>query len=365
MSFKIDLGAWNGVFAVPNELVDDHLRLASPTYIKAILYLLRHSGKEVQPSELAGYAGLSEGDVLDALAYWQGVGLISQSGGEMTVPQAARAAAQSSETADKPDEAEPPAPVSTAEAPTASEEAPELNESAPAESAPTPRAKERIRYSYGECMDMLAKDETLSHMLGALEGILSKQLNHTEISVFITLVYWYGLPPSCVALLVEYCRSIGKATVAYIEATGIAWFGEDITTVERAVEKIERCRRARTAWATVRGLLDIPDRMPTKKEQEYCTLWLDELGLSAELITMAYERCVDKKGKLAMGYMNGILQSWHKKGLLTPEQVLAEGDDNPAAKTASSAEGRYSATYEKGELDSVLDDDWMDDAQDQ
>ena len=53
LSYKIDLGAWNGIFAVPCEIVDRQLRMAGEPQLKALLYILRHSGRSVELSELA------------------------------------------------------------------------------------------------------------------------------------------------------------------------------------------------------------------------------------------------------------------------------------------------------------------------
>ena len=39
MNCKIDLGGWNGIFAVPTDVVDKYMRIASGTSIKTLLYL--------------------------------------------------------------------------------------------------------------------------------------------------------------------------------------------------------------------------------------------------------------------------------------------------------------------------------------
>ena len=44
MSYHINLGQWNSVFAVPASLVDQHIKLASEAQLKVLLYILRHSG---------------------------------------------------------------------------------------------------------------------------------------------------------------------------------------------------------------------------------------------------------------------------------------------------------------------------------
>ena len=46
-----------------------------------------------------------------------------------------------------------------------------------------------------------------------------------------------------------------------------------------------------------------------------------EYGFDTEMIALAYERAVEKKGSIHFGYMNGILRSWHESGFKTTEDV--------------------------------------------
>ena len=46
MKFSINLGAWNSVFAIPTQVVDQHLKLAGGVHLKVLLWLLRHAGNE-------------------------------------------------------------------------------------------------------------------------------------------------------------------------------------------------------------------------------------------------------------------------------------------------------------------------------
>jgi len=354
LGYKIDLGAWNGIFAVPCDLVDRQLRLAGAVQLKALLYILRHSGRAVELSEIAQVCAVSEADAADAVDYWRQEGIIVCDG--QCLSPASQSVPDSSQDSACPS-APVPQPAVQPDAPAAVPAAAELS------AAPVPKAKERIRYAYDECCKMISEDSELRQMMSVLGGIMCKTLNQTETSVFITLVKWYGLPPSCVAMLVEYCREIGKMSIAYIETTGVGWVNDEIVTVEQVDAKISRLRSARSAWGRVRSLLDIPERAPTKKEQEYVAAWINDWKFSDELILFAYEKCINNKGKLAMSYMNGILSGWHKKGITTVEQ--AQNDSAQAAPKASDSKnsgGMYSATYDKSDIEAMLDDDWMDDA---
>lgn len=355
MAYIINLGCWQSVFAVPSDLVDKHLRLANASHIKVLLYLLRHGGEQIESAALSAAVGISEGDVSDALRYWQTCGLLAQTE-EFFTP------------ADYVPSEETHAPTPAADTVTpAAQIQPETN-TAPEEkntAAPRPKRAERVRYNYSECVEYINSSDEIRQMLPVLEGILQKQLNHTEISVFVTLVHWYGLPPACVALLAEYCRSIGKGTIAYIESTGVGWAGDEINTVDLASQKITRLRNLRSAWNTVRTALDIPERKPTKTEENFCDKWINEFKFDTDLIKLAFDRCVDKTGKLSMKYMNGIIENWYKQGISTLEQ--AENEERPPQNnnTAnSSPSGRYEPTYDKKDIETVMYDEWFGDADD-
>ena len=45
MGYKLELGAWSAVFAVPNALVDRYIKEADGDQLKVMLWLLRHNGR--------------------------------------------------------------------------------------------------------------------------------------------------------------------------------------------------------------------------------------------------------------------------------------------------------------------------------
>lgn len=340
----IPLGSWRSVFAVPSEVVDKHLRLAGAAQLKVLLFLLRHSDCPIDAQMLAENIGLSVEDTKDAVDYWLCCGLLCDNGSSL-MPSGTQSPDTQFVKPDIPAVAAPSIP----------------------DSQPKPAKKERIRYSHRECAEILAEDESIAQMLPVIEGILEKQLNHTEISVYVTIVRWYGLQPDCLVMLVSYCKSIGKATANYIEATAKGWSEDDILTIDKAEEKIAKLTKIRSSWNKVRNTLDIPERKPTAKEEEYCTRWLDEWCFGTDIIKLAYEKCIDSKGKLSFAYMNAILKSWYERGAITAAQVnaldseqknMAKPDSSKAKKTSDS--GRYSPTYNISEIEELLDDDWLD-----
>ena len=77
MKFSINLGTWNSVFAVPTQVVDQHLKLAGGVHLKVLLWLLRHAGTEVDIADISKTLGIGTADIKDAMQYWAAAGLIT------------------------------------------------------------------------------------------------------------------------------------------------------------------------------------------------------------------------------------------------------------------------------------------------
>ena len=75
-------------------------------------------------------------------------------------------------------------------------------------------------------------------------------------------------------------------------------------------------------------LLGINGRALTNTEAKYLGAWLD-MGFADEMIGMAYDRTVTNPGTLKWSYMNGILKSWHEKGLHTPAAIRNRDSRRP------------------------------------
>ena len=58
----------------------------------------------------------------------------------------------------------------------------------------------------------------------------------------------------------------------------------------------------------------MPRRSPSKKEEEPPPLGVP-VEVHQEMLTAAYERCVDNTGKFSAGYINKILEGWHRSGV--------------------------------------------------
>lgn len=358
ISYTVSIGIWDSVFAVPSDVVDRHMKLAGAAQLKTLLYLLRHGGEPVTLDALAFAIGQKPSDTRDALDYWVNCGLLSE--------------ADSKSAFRSGDKSEPvPAPEQE------KRDIPEASVSNALGTAPEKKApvtKEKIRYPFDECMKYVAEDEQLKNMLTAVEATLGKQLTHTEVTCFVTLVKWHGLPCTVVPMLAQYCKSIGKPSMSYIEATGIGWCAEEIDNFEKAEKKISALTAKRKAWNTVRSALEIPERKATDSELKYCDLWINSQRFEVELVRHAYDKCINKNGKISFAYMNGILKRYFEQGITDLTSALKSDEQNreamearrqargissqPRGGKSSNNNERYGETYATEDIEAILDAEW-------
>ena len=79
MEYFLNTNHWSNLFAVPNSVVDNYIKLASGQAIKILLYILRNNNKNVSSIELSKSLNISTEDIDDAFTFWEEVGILSKS----------------------------------------------------------------------------------------------------------------------------------------------------------------------------------------------------------------------------------------------------------------------------------------------
>ena len=336
MSFSINLGQWNSVFAVPCSLVDQHIKLAGAAQLKVLLWVLRHAGEPFQTEDIASALNMHPADVHDSMQYWVETGFIMQSQ-ETFLPGGL---AQSS-PAEMPQNTK--SAVVTSNAP--------MSPISPVRSRPLSRPQQPDNLFVAK---RIQDDSDIASMMQEAQMILGKTISNGDCATLLMLHDNDGLPVDVILMLLQYAVSIGKPSMKYIEKTGIAWAEEEIDTHEKAERKLRLLGDMQKAWRTVESVIGIDHRSPSTKEAEAADRWVNQWSFSSTMIRLAYERCVDAKGKYISGYMDSILKRWNQEGIQTVEQAQAEKKSNSRPRT----EDRYSPSYniEEYERTSIFDD---------
>lgn len=345
MEYKLNLGAWNSVFAVPGDIVDKHLRLAGAAQLKVILWTLRHAGEAFTIDDISSALYMSAADVRDSMLYWKETGIICENDGVFEPSQAESSSAAelpsapAAKAASVPETAAVPQP----------EPAPEpVQENRPEDKKPSRVLSRPEKPDIKYLTERMNSDEGVLFLMQTADEIFGRPTSNNEKETLLLIHEYDGIPVEVLVMLLQYACGIGKNNIRYIEKMAINWADEEITTLERAEEKIRRLTSGRSAAGIVQGLFGIDPHSPTEKEIKLADSWLNEWKLSPELVRYAYEICVDAKGKYIAGYVNKVLERWHSAGISTMEQARA--DQSSSKKTSPK---KNNATYDIDRFEST------------
>lgn len=339
MEFGIKAGAWNQVFAVPCNVVDEHLKLAPDSALRALLFLLRQSGTMFSCAALAKELGLTEEECADALLYWKDAGILEKAPDKGTVSPSDRQA--------EPVPEEPA--VQQVEKP-AQKEFP-LSDRVTLLSATAPHPDRR------EVARRLEESKSLSFLIPEAEKLLDRPLSASQVSTLVYLHDYVGLSCAVILMAVEYCRSVGKPTVRAAEKLLLSWADTGVTSVDKAERYISEHMALHEAQGRISRLFGIAGRALTPKEKDYIRIWVMDYAFSDELIKLAYNRAIDSKGTLRFSYINGILADWFRKGVRAPSD-LERLDKKPA--TAGKADAVHYRTESSIDMNKVRELELMD-----
>ena len=202
---------------------------------------------------------------------------------------------------------------------------------------------ERPGYSERDVLEAMDGDAGFRGLYGEVQRLLGRSLNTEELKILLGFVRYLGMTPELISVLVCYCKdrarrkgSLRNPSLRTIEKEAYAWAERGIDTVEDAAAFIQAQNVRNSRLSRLMGLLQIRGRNLTAAEERYAQNWLD-LGISEELIAMAYERTCLNTGGLNWAYMNKILQRWHEQGLRTAEDVRS-GDRKASVPKGASGE---------------------------
>ena len=79
MEYFLNAGIIGGIFAVPNAVVDNYIKLANESAIKVLLYVLRNANETLSSSGIANALNISENQVEEAFVFWENRNFVKRS----------------------------------------------------------------------------------------------------------------------------------------------------------------------------------------------------------------------------------------------------------------------------------------------
>lgn len=307
-------------FSVPAAVTDKHLKLAGAAQIKVLLWLLRHAAENPTMDELCKALNIKSADASDAMQYWVECGIVLADG-----------------KAPKPEER--PAYTATAAEAAAAEQKPEITFTRPTSEQILKRTKESAEIQFMFC---------------EAQKKLGKTIGYDGQSTLLMIHDFYGLPVEVLLMLIEYCVSIGKNSLAYISKAAKTWSEKEIDSIEKADEQIHILRRCDGTWKKLCELTGISTPRPTASQSSYLARWTNELKFDIDMIYLAYEEMANHTDKISFPYINKVLENWHDLGITTPAQAEDAKQQRTAEKPKPAPKKKsqgYEASYDIDEFD--------------
>ncbi len=297
MELKIQSNGWGMMFGVPAVVVDKYIKLATPSQIKVLLYLLRYQNSLIDTKSISEALSINEELVEEAVLFWEQTELFK--------------ACESVSASQNVSAAIPAVKLSSE---------PIRSETTPTQAvAVVQRSSSEVNLTPSEIAAELQRNSGLMNLFRMAEQLTGEPLTHMHQRSLIWLHQYLSIPEDIILTVMSYCRSIDKPGVQYSEKLLSSWWNRGLCTLQQINEEIvsEQARRSYLGFMT--RTLDMK-RPPTTKQKEFFFKW-QTLELADELVRYAYEKTYEQTGKLSLEYMDKIMHSWAEAGYKTREEV--------------------------------------------
>ncbi len=303
MKYYINSNALLSTFSVPSAVADKHIKMAGALQLRVLLCVFRNAAEEISEEKIARTLSVSTEDVTDALKFWTFCGVLS------------------------------------------SDDAPAVTESLQVQEKPRTVRASSVKPSREEVARRGIENEEIAFLLRQSEQKFGRALRQNEAATLVWLHDDEGMSVALILMLIEFSISEGKGNIGYIERTALSWIDDGVEDISAAEQKINEIYKSRSCWSIVQKAFGIDRRMPSKKEEEFALLWIGERKIGNDLLTEAYNRCIDNTGKFSIPYIAKILDKWYKDGVKTVSDIK----ENAAKKKPDSI-----AAYDSTLFDSML-----------
>jgi DnaD/phage-associated family protein len=326
MNHKLNLGAWNSVFAVPSAVVDNYIKLSGGNNLKVLLFVLKNAGHEQSVGEISSATGVSEDDVKDALLFWEQTGLLAVCENEMVPSDAGRDALGA------PNKFE-------AEHERITSKLKKIEDECRPHTEARVSLEREPRFYPKEIASAVRCDKGMSFLFKECERIFGRTLKHNEQNSLMIITEEVGIPAECTLMLVEYCASCGKATPSYMKAIAVDWLERGIITIGAVEDEIKILREINSLESRLKKLFEMSSAF-SKAQKDYIRSWTS-FGYGEEMLSEAYQITLDNTGKLAFPYMNKIIEKWNTEGIRSKEQLEKTQKVHKEQKHANNDESSF------------------------
>jgi DnaD/phage-associated family protein len=194
---------------------------------------------------------------------------------------------------------------------------------------PTAALKSSPRYTRTELAGAMDNND-FAYIYNLAERAVGRPLLEYEVSSLFMLYDYFRLPANVTALLINKIvrderNKPGRddeSSVSFreIKNEALKWVDRGVATVEDAERYIAESDLRDSAAGKIIRTFGIGGRAVSPTERKYIDSLID-LDPELQLVPLAYDITVTKKGSLVWPYLRKIVESWRGKGYHTPADV--------------------------------------------
>ena len=314
---KIKCDYLNGAVAVPTEIIDKHLKLASAASFKVLLFILRNPQGTADAKQISMCTGLSEDDVEICLEFWESNSVIEITEEKVTEENYANS-------------------VGNAKAATVTEEK-KTERKVTVKKLPVKKPTQR------EIAERLIAEPELEIIYQEAQNILGTFGYDTQ-ALLLMIYDFYGFPSEVIITLLQHQKNEGKTASSAIKNIAEDWAKRGIDTLELVEEELLALDKIKATFLAVKETAEFSGDIPTTRISKFLRTWAVDWECSDELIKYALEN-----NNKSLNDTNKMLKKFVQSGISSPEQVITR-EKKSLPKTVKK-------TYETEEIgkNSVLD----------
>lgn len=322
------------VTAIRNSFIQNYMLDANGSYVKVYLYLsmcIQSGRTDFSISSLADSMENTENDIIRALQHWERKNLLKiiwhESKKYITGIELLNPDDRDADTAHVP--ASQPGTESTASRTVAAEASAGTKKSSVPSFSITP-----------EQMSTIAENSDFTWICQIVETYLERPVKPIEVQLLIYLFDTLHFSKDLILYLYEYCISLGKSNVKYIQTVALSWAESHVTTPEEAQALSEQYSSTHSAIAKALGLT----RPLAGIERQYVKRWHDEWHMDLSVILEACNRTLLSIQRPDFKYIDGILKNWNSDNVHTLMDV-AKSDEKYAKRSAGTQKATPPGNY--------------------
>ncbi len=174
----------------------------------------------------------------------------------------------------------------------------------------------------------------INNMFNRIDYILRRQTVPTEKQKILDWIHDYNMNPDVIEKAFYYSierRGVNK--IPYIEAIVRNWYHDGLTNMEALMEHFKESDEKYYRYQSVMKALGLDKRPVREDEIKTMDTWFQKWTFTLELVLHACEQ--DKNPRPSVSYVNGILRSWHDKGIKTISDIEVLDARKEKPKTGS------------------------------